>query len=482
MDWLELLGWLFAVYALLTGFFIILDNRRPQSTLAWMLALYALPGLGLLIYVLFGRDRKAFARQSRLLKQDLEANAKPLVTPILAGQDEAISRLGGENDSYRKLLMLVRRSPESALTARNQVEILQNAETFYPRMLEDIQAARQSIYLQYYIWARDEFTDELKGILAGKAKAGVEVRLLYDPVGSQAHVGRAYVRDMQAEGIRMAPTSSLWRLHTISYRNHRKITVIDRRIGYLGGMNIGKEHLEGGRGFDLWRDTQLRIAGEGALILQTVFAVDWYNAVGENLFSPTRFPTGADDPAKGDVPAQILTSGPDSQWEAIRRLYFQMITTARHHVYLQSPYFIPDSSIAEAMKAAVLSGVDVWVMVTARPSGDPVPGWAANTFIMDVVEAGVKVFMYEKGYLHAKTISIDSEVCSIGSTNIDIRSFGLNYEINAVLYSKRLAGDLEEAFLRDLAFCTAFDPEDYQARNVALRFRDSAMRLISPLL
>jgi cardiolipin synthase len=287
---------------------------------------------------------------------------------------------------------------------------------------------------------------------------------------------------MEAAGIRMAPTSPLWRLHTISYRNHRKITVIDGRIGYTGGMNIGKEHIDGGEGFDSWRDTQVRIVGEGAAVLQGVFMVDWYNAVRENLFSPAYFPTVATQPAEGDVPVQILTSGPDSQWAGIRQLYFFMIMTAQRHVFLQSPYFILDASIAEALKSTALSGVDVRVMLTARPSGNPLPGFAGNTFILDVIRAGVRVFLYEKGYLHAKTISIDSEICSIGSANIDIRSFSINYEINAVLYSQRLATELEEAFERDLAYCSEFDAGEYRKRNAAFRLRDSVARLFSPLL
>jgi len=249
---------------------------------------------------------------------------------------------------------------------------------------------------------------------------------------------------------------------------------------YTGGMNIGGEQIEGGNGFTFWRDTQVRIVGQGAAVLQAVFAVDWYNAVREDLFSPAFFPEAprGDD----DVPVQILTSGPDSQWAAIRQAYFAMIVSARRHVYMQSPYFILDASLAEALSAAALAGVDVKVMLTERASGDPVPGWAGNTFIVDAIKAGVRVFLYRKGYLHAKTISVDSEVCSIGSANIDIRSFSINYEITALLYSRTLATQLEHDFERDLADCTEFDPAEYRNRPVAFRFRDSIARLFSPLL
>jgi cardiolipin synthase len=379
-------------------------------------------------------------------------------------------------------MMLVRHNSHSVLTRRNEVEILQDAVVFYPRMMQDIEGARHSVHLQYFIWGADEFTDHLKALLIAKAKDGIEVRILYDPLGSHAHLGRAYIREMHAAGIRMEPTAPLYHLHTISYRNHRKITVIDGMIGYTGGMNIGREQLSGGKGFTSWRDTQVRIVGEGAAVLQVVFMVDWFNAVRENLFSPRYYPTLATEPISDDVPVQILTSGPDSQWAAIRQLYFAMIVSAQQHVFLQSPYFVLDASIAEALTSAALSGIDVKVMLSARASGNRLPEWAGNTFILDVVKAGVRVFLYQKGYLHAKTISVDSEICSIGSANIDIRSFSINYELNAVLYSRSLAQQLERDFARDLADCTEFDIAEYCKRNPALRFRDSATRLLSPLL
>lgn len=470
-----------ALYALATGLFLVSENRRPQATLAWMLVFVFAPGIGLLAYFLFGRDRKAFSKRSDLLMQDLQVNALPLLSPILSRQDAELARLEGQSTSRKKLMVLVRRNSYSALTRRNRVEIQQNAARFYPSLVEDMKAARHSIHLQYFTWRADSFTEGLKAILTGKAKAGVEVRLLYDPIGSP-DLSRAYVREMKAAGVRIAPTSRRCQLHTISYRNHRKISVIDGAIGYLGGMNIGQEQLDGGEGFDSWRDTQVRLVGDGAAVLQAVFMVDWYNAVGENLFSAPYFPADAKESAEDDVPVQILTSGPDSQWAAIRQLYSFMIASAQRHVRLQSPFFIPDATVAEALTSAALSGVDVKVMLSARPSGNKLPDWAGNTYIADIVTAGVRVFLYEKGYLHAKTISIDSETCSIGSANIDIRSFSINYEINAVIYSERLARELEGDFERDLAYCTEFDPAAYRQRSTAIRFRDSVARLLSPLL
>jgi cardiolipin synthase len=477
-----ILATLLFLYALVTGVFLLMENRRPQSTLAWMLVLWFAPGVGLLIYLFFGRDSKAFSKRRKLLMQDLEANSRPLLSPILSRQDAQLAQLETESVSRRKLASLVQRNSFSVLTMRNRVEIQQDGAKFYPSLIEDIKAAQRSIHLQYFIWAVDPFTNRLKQILIEKAGAGIEVRLLYDPIGSQAHVGRRYVRDMLAAGIRMAPTAPPYQLHTISYRNHRKITVIDGAIGYTGGMNIGQEQLDGGEGFDYWRDTQVRVVGESAAVLQAVFMVDWYNAVRENLFYAKYFPDDATDRAEGDVPVQILTSGPDSQWAAIRQLYAFMIVSAQRHVYIQSPFFIPDATLAEALRTAALSGITIKVMVSARPSGNRLPDWAGNTYIEEIVSAGVRVFLYEKGYLHAKTISIDSEICSIGSANIDIRSFSINYELNAVFYSERIAKELESDFERDLEYCSEFDPAAYQKRGIVIRFRDSLARLLSPLL
>ncbi len=493
MTWTTALGWFFAGYALLTGIFIVLENRRPQATFAWMLLFLVLPGIGLIIYALFGRDRKAFSRQRKLARQNLEGSAAPLLKQLLARQDEEIAKLETQSLVRRRLMSLVRHNSHSALTTHNRVAIKQDACTFYPHLMEDLRQAQRTIYLQFYTWADDAFTRELKAILIERAAYGVEVRLLYDPFGSLFRLTRRYRRGLNEGGVQVAPVSALYWLHTISYRNHRKIAVIDGQVGYTGGMNIGQEHIDGGPTFDRWRDTQVRLEGEAAAVLQTVFLVDWYNATGEDLFAADRFPSlgngaphaeaGETDTGDGRVPVQILTSGPDSEWRAIRQLYFAMIMSAQQRVRLQSPFFILDATIAEALKAAALAGIEVEVMVSDRGEGlNQTPYWAANTYLAEVAAAGARVHMYGKGYLHAKTLNIDGEVCSIGSANLDIRSFSINYELNAVIYDARLAQELEAAFERDLKDCYPFDAVEYRRSPILKRLRDSTARLLSPLL
>jgi cardiolipin synthase len=476
------LYWVAALYLAATTIFIVLENRRPQSTFAWMLLFLSFPVFGVIIYLLFGRNRRVFGRQRKLVRQNLLDHIASLLAPLRAQHERAVHEMQRDGGAGAALARLVRHTAHSAVTTENVLEVLQDAAETYPRLVEDMRNARSSIHLQYFSWASDRFGEELKSILLAKAAAGVEVRLLYDPVGSFFMLSWRYRRAMRKGGVHMEPVSPLWRLHTIGYRNHRKITVIDGRIGYTGGLNIGEEHIDGGRGFDHWRDTHLRVVGAAASLLQAAFLVDWRNAVGEDLLTQRYFPPVPAEAAGKELPVQVTLSGPDSEWKAIRQLYFAMIVAAKRHVTLQSPFFILDESIAEALKAAALKGVDVRIMLSERGSGQVVPYWAAKTYMAEIAASGARIFLYREGYLHAKTISIDSEICSIGSANVDIRSFSINYELNAVIYDAATARTLEAAFEQDLARCRPFALAEYRQRSPLLRLRDSLARLASPLL
>lgn len=471
------------LYALSIAVFLVLENRSPKSTMAWMFTLFLFPIVGIVVYLLFGRSRKAFSRESKLVRQQLGGALTKVLTPLQAQQEEMIARMkDDEQTPYHKLLQLVRRNANSMLTAYNTVEILQDASQKYPRLLADMKEATQFIHLEYYVWESDEFTEQVKDILINKVKEGVEVRLLYDALGSQSLSNR-YLRELRKGGIEVYPGNKyleLLKFHTLGYRNHRKIVVIDGQIGYLGGLNMSQEHLDGGKHFASWRDTHLRMTGQVASVLQAIFVTSWYNFTKESLSDERYFPPQS--ASTGYLPVQIITSGPDSQWAAIRQLYFLMILAAKKHVYIQSPFFIPDDSISEALKAAALSGVEVKMMFTPRGTLYSLPYWAANTYFADMARAGIRIFLYQKGYFHPKTISIDSEVCSVGTANMDIRSFSINYEVNAIIYESRMAQELEQDFQDDLKHCTEFKLEEYQKRHILLRFRDSLSRLFSPLM
>lgn len=482
--YVALILWTLLAYGLVVGVWLILENRSPQSTFAWLFLLLIFPIVGVLVYVFFGRGRHAFSREDKLMQQVLTAERGLDFVLFSAQQRERIERVAQEEPvAYRrKLLNLVQNNATSAITDRNRLELLQDAAQKYPRLLADVEAARHSIHMAYYIWEDDEFTNKLKDLLIGKAKEGVEVRILVDAQGLS--VSRKYLREMRAGNVQMFTYynyQSPFKIHTVSYRNHRKIVVIDGAIGYMGGLNISQDHLDGGKHFDSWRDTHLRIEGEAARMLQGVFLTSWYNTTQEQLPVADYFPP-LDPLFKGYLPIQITTSGPDSQWQAIRQIYFQMITAAEKHLYIQSPFFIPDESIMEALKAAALAGVDVRIMCAPRGTTYTIPYWAAHTYFADLVSAGVRVFLYQKGYFHPKTVNVDSVICSVGTANMDIRSFSINYEINAIIYDAKTAQKLAQDFLHDLGYCTEFTLADYEASNVLVRLRDSLCRLASPLL
>lgn len=479
----NLLFLFFTMNAIVVAIFVILDNRSPTSTIAWILLLTFFPVIGLLVYIFLGRTWKAFGRQRKLIKQVIGTEITAELAPLIAEHNENVEILCEKSPDYvRGLVEMAFRNSRSLLTTNNKLEILQNASEKYPCLLEDLSRAKHSIHMEYYIWESDVFTEKIKTILIEKARAGVEVRILYDAFGCFGVLTQAYKSELGAAGVEIHPYLFAFSMHNVAYRNHRKLVVIDGNIGYLGGLNLSQEHLDGGKHFDKWRDTHTRVIGEAARVLQGTFFVSWYNTTGKNIAEKHHFP--AIEKTGNWTPMQIVSSGPDSRWEAIRQLYFSMITVAQHHIYLQSPFFILDESMGEALKKAALAGVDVRVMIQPRGATwwSSLPYRAGYTYCEDMARAGVRIFFYETGYFHSKTISIDSEVCSIGTANMDIRSFSLNYEINAVIYEPGITKELEMDFLNDQKECKEFTLDGYQKASPILRFYDSVARLASPLI
>ncbi len=496
-----LLTILYIVYAVGVVVFLIMDRRSPPSTFAWLLLMLALPVVGLLIYILTGRSWRAFSREAQYVRKDIGHEVLALVHAVVPPQRQTLIGLRElETPLYNRLLQLGLRSSYALVTTHNCVDILQDAREKYPRLLEDMRNARHSIHIEYFSWATDTLMEEFDNLLLQKVREGVEVRLLFDAMGSFLLFKRSARARLHAGGVQLSEFSPLLRVHTISYRNHRKIVVIDGQVGYVGGLNMGAEHIHGGGPYDAWRDTHLRIEGEAARVLQAQFILNWYHATKQKVIAPEYFPpvapvldaqapvladtgAGGGSGAGGGTPVQIITSGPDSRYEGIRQMYFYMITTASHHVYIQSPFFVLDASLTEGLKAAAMAGVDIRIMLAPQGTGDnPLPYWAAYTYMLEVIGAGVKIYLYQAGYMHAKTVSVDGLVCSVGSANMDIRSFNIDYEINALVYDRVLAQQLESRFREDLQHCVLFDPREYRKLPFGIRFRDASARLLSPIL
>lgn len=469
------------IYVMIVVVYIIMENRSPQSTFAWLFLFITLPILGIIIYIFFGHGWRAFSQENKIARQELGNEFMQDLGNLLRRQREYVDRIATERPASdrQKLLRLTNKNPSSILTGYNDVEILQDASQKYPRLLADIKAAQHSIHLNYYIWTEDDFTLRLKEVLIERAQAGVEVRCLYDTSGGT--MSRQYLQDLTDNGVEIHPYLDyryLTTLHTINYRSHRKIAVIDGKIGYVGGLNLDVEQIEP-PAFDTWRDTHLRIAGEAAWALQASFVISWFNTTGQKV---TGQPYYAPVETKNFLPVQITQGGPDSQWTAIRQIYFLMIMSAESKIYLQSPFFVPDESILEALKAAALAGLDVRMMFTPRGSTYQIPYRAAHTYFQEVVEAGAKVYLYQAGYFHPKTLNIDNAVVSIGTANMDIRSFALNYETVAIVYDEGKAQELEAQFLEDMKHCTEWTLEAYEKTAPVHRFVDSIYRLASPIL
>jgi cardiolipin synthase len=481
----NLVWWGLVIYAFIIVIFMVLENKSPQMTLAWSFAFVLLPVLAPIAYFMFGRDHRAFSRKDTLLRQELAENlgkAAHLVE-IIKHQDIEVEKLKKHGPLiYGRVAEMMRRNANSYLFPYNTLKILQNGAEKYPCLLTDLRAAQHSIHMEYYEWASDPLMEEVKTVLLERAKAGVKVRVLYDPIGSFYMLNRQDVKELNAGGVKMLAWSPLLALHTASYRSHRKIVVIDGKIGYTGGLNMAETYLKGpekGK-FTGWRDTHSRVTGEIVWALQASFAVQWYNTTKERLTDVAYFPPLAEQ--LGYLPLMIVNSGPDAAWKGIRNLYFALINGATHHIYVQSPFFILDEGLAEAFAAAARTGIDVQVMLA--PDG-PDGGFAYRagfTYAENMAQAGVKIFHYHGDYFHAKTIMVDSVICSIGSANMDIRSFNINYESNIVVFDEAKTRELEQDFCDDLKKCARFDVEAYESGNVFGRAKDSLMRLASPLL
>jgi cardiolipin synthase A/B len=482
MDLLRIIGALLIVaYIVGVVIYIIMENRSPQSTFAWLLLFLIFPLLGVVIYHFFGHGWRAFSKTKEIARQELGSEFLRDLKPIVDRQREYVDRIARERpaSARKKLLRLVDRNSSSILTGCNQVEVLQNASEKYPRLLADIRAAQRYVHLNYYIWTEDSFTLQVKEALIERAKAGVEVRCLYDATGGA--LSKGYLGELTAAGVAIHPYleyRKLGHLHTINFRSHRKIVVVDGEIGYVGGLNLDKAQVEP-PGFKYWRDTHLRIVGEGAQGLQASFAISWFNTTGQKVVGPVYYPPVA---VTDFLPVQITQGGPDSQWQAIRQIYFLMITSAEERIFLTSPFFIPDESILEALRAAALAGLDVRLMFTPRGGKYQVPYRAAHTYFRAVAEAGAKIYLFQEGYFHPKTLTIDSAVTAVGTANMDIRSFSLNYETMAILYDEGKAHELEQQFLADLEHCTEWTVEAYERYSAVHRLVDSIYRLASPLM
>ncbi|MEK4230974.1 cardiolipin synthase [Solibacillus sp. FSL H8-0538] len=460
---------------------IFLERKDPSSSWAWILVLFFLPLVGFVFYLLLGRK----LRKKHLFRW--EGSKDIGIDKLIDFQIEAIKndQLDYRTDhvkDYNHLIYMNLTTNNSVLTQDNDVVIYLDGTDKFEALIEDILAAKDHIHIQYYIFKVDNLGQRILNVLIKKVKQGVKVRILYDEMGSRG-VRKRHFKDLTDVGGEVEvffPSIFPMINPRLNFRNHRKIVVIDGRIGYIGGFNVGDEYLGLTSKFGYWRDTHLRIEGSAVHPLQTRFILDWNQASTKQRinYSERYFPA---IPKKGEAAMQIISSGPDTEWEVIKNGYIKLITNAKKYVYIQSPYFIPDDSFLDAVKIATLSGIDVRIMIPNKPDHIFV-FWATYSYVGQLVHAGAKIYHYAKGFIHAKMIVVDDEAASVGTANIDVRSFSLNFEVNAFIYDREIAHKLAEIFEQDILDCSELTVEIYENRSNIVKFKESISRLLSPIL
>lgn len=452
---------------------LFLERDDPTRTLQWLMVLLFVPIAGLVLYLAFHQHHKSKReRFEAKARADLGlSTSKEPVVPEGSITSPSDAALGGYGDLAR---LVGSSSPVEALaTCGNELRLFVDGKEMFDALLEDLRTAEEDVHLEYYIMRDDALSRRILDILEERAREGVEVRLLLDALGGRAV--RSRVARLAASGAKAAffyPG-----LARVNYRDHRKIAVIDGRIGYCGGYNIGEEYVGTGP-LGYWRDAAVRVSGPGANPLQLRFLRDWLYASHERLGDPWRY-FGRAAP-KGSAAVQEVSSGPDTARPWIEDTYLKMILMARESCYVQTPYFAPGSGLSEALRVAASSGVDVRVMIPNKPD-HPFVFWASQSFCADLLASGVRCFEYGGGFLHAKTIVVDGKVGSVGTANFDHRSFVLNFETNLVIYDLDVATAMKSAFLADVGRCTELTQEAYARRSFLVKLKEPVSRLFYPL-
>ena len=364
------------------------------------------------------------------------------------------------------------------MTFNNKVEYFNNGKDKFEALVQDIRRAKKFIHMEYYIWRGDRLGTRLVEELTKKAAEGVEVRLLYDGMGN-IRLPKYFFDKLHAAGGYTAAFLPRFMVR-LNYRNHRKLCIIDGEVGYIGGFNVGDEYLGIVKRYGPWRDSHLRFQGDALDQMQMRFIMDWNFTAkkGKIQLAERYFPERSQFEG---VRTQIVSSGPDTQWKNVRNGYYKMINEAEDHIYLTTPYFVPDDGILEGLRVAALSGLDVRIIIPGNPDHFFVY-WASMSYLGELLEAGVRCYQYEKGFIHAKSLFIDGQVASVGTANMDIRSFALNFEVNAFMFDEKITEELEADFLRDLGNCIEITKEWYHRRKWWFKVKEAIARLVSPML
>ena len=470
VHWLFLV--VYSIIIIITMVRVLMDNRQPAKTMAWMLVLMFIPFLGIILYIFFGQNTR---KERKIWQQSLDQLTKRSMLEFVEQKDFNIP------EEYRTISNLFMNQNLALPFKNNEVEIYTSGYDFFPSLLMEIGKAEHHIHIDTFIISNDPLGRLIADALIDKARQGVEVRLIYDDVGSWRTPNSFFTR-MRNEGIEVyafMPVRFPAFTSRVNYRNHRKICVIDGEVGFIGGMNIARRYVQGTPKLS-WRDTHVKLTGAAVYGLQRAFLVDWYFVSKVLITERSYYPEIII--GQNNSLVQVVTSSPTSLWPEIEQGYVRILTNAKHYVYMETPYFLPTDPILFAMRVAALSGVDVRLMIPYE-TDTKVVEWASRSYVIEASRAGVKILLYRKGFNHSKLLVSDDAMATIGSTNVDFRSFENDFEANAFFYDKKIALQVKEVFLADQK--DSIDLDDVRRfikKPFLQRLWESFVRLLSPLL
>lgn len=483
MKWFFVFEILYVVIILVVILRVLYDTRSGVKALAYILLIILVPFLGVFFYFFFGINYRKRKMYSRKIIEDEALHQKVFMN--VWNYSEQVLHSGLLSTEHINLARFIRNSSTSPLTGNNSVKLLLNGEEKFPELLNAIEGARSHIHLEYYIYENDETGKSIADVLIKKAQQGVEVRFMYDDFGSH-NLGRHFIRRLEENGIETAPFYKIrWYalINRLNYRNHRKIIVIDGKKSFIGGMNISNRYRNDTQPKNdlYWRDTHLMIDGPATFYLQYMFLCDWnFSAKNKLQFGQKYFPSFPKEEKIHAELVQIVPSGPDSKLPVIFYSFLEAIGTAKKQVLITSPYFIPGESLMDALIIAAKSGIEIKLLIPWT-SDSIIVNSAARSYYKELLRQGVRIFEYKKGFVHSKVMIIDDSLAVVGSANMDYRSFDLNFEVNAMLYSKTIVQQLQTAFDNDLQQSGEINPSDWINRPKYIHLNEKIVGLLAPI-
>ena len=501
----NLLIWIISIehihLALYIGFVIaiLVSEKTPESMVAWIFTITVFPIFGFILYVVLGVnwrksrvtvDKKG-KRRTTLLNSFSGEFMKYDPTQLFESKELRVKNLeksmgnANINEEEKEIVKLLYESERTYLTNNGSYELFYDGEEAFDSIIKDLEEAKEVIYMEYFIWRSDELGEKIKNLLIKKAKEGLKIKLLFDGMGSMGTISKKYRKELAEVGVEFRYFLDIkYKISKLNYRNHRKMTIIDNKILHTGGMNLGEEYITGGKRFETWRDTNIRITGELVIHYLAIFATDWLNSGGKEDFEREKIDKIIKGNKVGHPDAylmQVSSSGPDTVWASLKYMYSKMIAVAKEEVLIQSPYFIPDTSLISQLQIASLSGVKIKIMITGVPD-KKIPYWIAETYFGELLAAGVEIYRYKAGFLHCKDIVTDGKISTMGTCNFDMRSFEINYEVNSVFYNEEISQNIRNQFYKDLEQCEQIKEENLKKIVFWRKIRNSLFRVVSPIM